>query len=138
MRDGDSVAQGKSPISLLQLGGEHVAVVRVSGQGADAGSALGALQSAIAVGLGDEPEEQLPPAPGSGTQGWVAHAAGATIVGIPASGGLAIGPVRQYAQQSAIVVEDHPGDPISEGDRLQNALNAAQAEADPLHDEGKT
>ncbi len=138
VRHGDSVAQGKSLISLLQLGVEHGASVRVSAQGPDAASALGALKSAIAVGLGDEPEEQLPPAPANGTQGWVAHAAGATIAGVPASGGLAIGPVRQYAQQSAIVVEDHPGDPISEGDRLQNALNAAQRELDRLHEEVKT
>src|SRR5438094_4196968 len=104
VRHGDAVANGKSLISLLQLGVEHGATVRVSAQGSDAATALDAFRSAIAVGLGDEPEEQLPPAPGRDGQGWVAQAAGATIAGIPASGGLAIGPVRTYQQQSALVV----------------------------------
>jgi phosphoenolpyruvate-protein phosphotransferase len=138
VRRGDSIANGKSLISLLQLGVEHGVTIRVSAQGTDATAALDALQAAIAVGLGDEPEEQLPPAPGRGIQGWAPQAAGATIAGIPASGGLAIGPVRQYRQQASLVVEDNPGDPITEGDRLQNALNAAQAELDRLHEEVKT
>ena len=138
VRHGDAVANGKSLISLLQLGVEHGATVRVSAQGSDAAAALDALQSAIAVGLGDEPEEQLPPAPGGGSQGWSPQAAGATIAGIPASGGLAIGPVRKYQQQSAFVVTDNASDPISEGDRLQRALNAAQDELDRLHEEVKT
>jgi multiphosphoryl transfer protein len=140
VRNGEAVANGKSLISLLQLGAEHGAAVRVSAQGEDSAAALDALQGAIAVGLGDEPEEQLPPPPaGDGTHGWVAHAAAATIVGLPASGGLAIGPVRQYAQKSAILVTDQPaGDPSSEGDRLQQALNAAQSELDSLHEEVKT
>ncbi len=60
VRHDDSVANGKSLISLLQLGVEHGAAVRVSAHGPDATTALDALQGAIAVGLGDEPEEQLP------------------------------------------------------------------------------
>src|SRR5207247_5212965 len=64
-------------------------------------------------------------------------AAVTTISGIPAAGGLAIGPVRQYTQKS-IVVTDHPSDPVTEGNRLQTALNAAQAELDQLHEEVKT
>jgi multiphosphoryl transfer protein len=138
VRHYDSVANGKSLISLLQLGVEHGSTIRVSAEGADAAAALDALKAAIAVGLGDEPEEQLPPAPGSGIQGWAPQAPGATIVGIPASGGLAIGPVRQYKQQPIIVIADHPSDPITEGDQLQNALNAAQDELDRLHEEVKT
>src|SRR5260370_6862640 len=138
VRHYDSVANGKSLISLLQLGVEHGSTIRVSAEGADAAAALDALKAAIAVGLGAEPEEQLPPAPGGGIQGWMPQAAGATIVGIPASGGLAIGPVRRYMQQSAIVVADHPSDPITEGDQLQNTLDAAQDELDRLHETGKT
>src|SRR5437588_228165 len=71
VRYGASVANGKSLISLLQLGVESGAVVRVSAQGSDAAAVLDALRPAIAVGLGDEPEEQLPPTPVSGTQGWI-------------------------------------------------------------------
>ncbi|HZR44441.1 MAG TPA: phosphoenolpyruvate--protein phosphotransferase, partial [Ktedonobacteraceae bacterium] len=132
-----SVANGKSLISLLQLGVEHGTTVRVSAQGADAVAALNALQSAIAVGLGDEPEEQFPPAPTQGAQGWVAQAPGATISGIAASGGLAIGPVRQFTHRS-LVVTDSPDDPIVEGERLEDALSAAQKELDRLHEEVKT
>src|SRR6266704_5648395 len=49
VRHDDAVANGKSLISLLQLGVEHGATVRVSAQGSDAAAALDALQSAIAV-----------------------------------------------------------------------------------------
>ena len=137
VRHDTSAANGKSLISLLQLGVEHGAAIRVSAQGPDATGALDALQAAIAVGLGDEPEEQLPPAPGSSVQGWVPRDAAATIVGIAASSGLAIGPIRQLTQQS-VVVADHPSDPVTEGNQLQQALTAAQDELDQLHEEVKT
>jgi phosphocarrier protein FPr len=137
VRHDASVADGKSLISLLQLGIEHGAAIRVSAQGPDSAAALDALQSAIAVGLGDEPEEQLPPTPGGGTQGWVPQALGGIIAGIPASGGLAIGPLRQYTHQQ-VVITDHPGDPAQEGNQFQDALNAAQDELDQLHEEVKT
>ncbi len=138
VRRDNTVANGKSLLSLLQLGAENGATIRVSAEGPDADAALNTLQKAIASGLGDEPEEQLPPAPTSGTQGWSPQAAGGTFAGLPASGGLSIGPARQYKQQANLVVEDNAGDARAEGDRLQNALNAAQAELDKLHDEVKT
>jgi phosphoenolpyruvate-protein phosphotransferase len=138
VRHGDTVANGKRLMSLLQLGAEHGAPIRVSAQGADAKRALAALQKAIATGLGDEPEEQLPPTPTGNTSGWAPQAAGTTIAGIPASGGLVIGPIRQYKQQSVIVATDHPGDPATEGTQLENALDAAKAELDQLHEEVKT
>src|SRR2546428_13759345 len=83
-------------------------------------------------------EGRLPPPPVLSVQGWVPKAAGSTISGIPASGGLAIGPVRTYLQKSALVVTDHASDPISEGDQFQQALHNAQAELDRLHEEAKT
>lgn len=138
VRRDNTVANGKSLLSLLQLGAENGATIRVSAEGPDADAALNTLQKAIASGLGDEPEEQLPPAPTSGTQGWSPQAAGGTFAGVPASGGLSIGPVRQYKQQASLVVEDYAGDARAEGDRLQSALNAAQAELDKLHEEVKT
>src|SRR5947209_10195725 len=117
VRNGDTVANGKSLLSLLQLGAEHGATIRVSAEGPDAETALNTLQKGIASGLGDEPEEQLPPAQTSGTQGWAPQAAGATFVGVPASGGLTIGPTHRYRQQARLVVQDHSGDPLPEGDR---------------------
>ncbi len=136
VRHGDLVANGKSLISLLQLGVEHGAIIRVSAQGADAAAALDTLQPAIASGLGDEMEEQ-PTDAGIGDHGWVPKAVGATFAGISASGGLAIGPIRQYTHQAA-VVEDHPSNPTDEGNRFQDALNAAQEELDRLHEDVKT
>lgn len=137
VRYGDRVADGKSLISLLQLGAEHGAAIRVSALGADAPAALDALQVAIAGGLGDEMEEQPTIQVASGSQGWVPQAVGAAIAGITASGGLAIGPIHQYSHRS-IVVEDHPGDPAVEGDAFQKALDAAQAELNTLYEEVKT
>ncbi len=138
VRHGDTVSNGKRLMSLLQLGAEHGAAIRVSAQGSDAKQALATLQKAIATGLGDEPEEQLPPTPTASTGGWAPQAAGTTIAGIPASGGLVIGPIRQYKQQFVIVATDHAGDPATEGTQLQNALDAAKAELDQLHEEVKT
>ncbi len=137
VRHGDEVANGKSLISLLQLGIEHGATIRVSAQGDDAKIALQALQAAVASGLGDEDEEPTPTAAASAKHGWVPQHAVMTIAGVPASGGLAIGPVRQYVSKP-IVVEDQPGDAATEGNKLQEALNEAQAELDKLYEEVKT
>ena len=137
VRYGDRSANGKSLISLLQIGAEHGASIRVSAQGADAAAALDALQAAIASGLGDEMEEQPTPQASNVSQGWVPQAAGVSMVGITASGGLAIGPIHQYTHRG-IVVTDHPSDPAVEGDAFQNALNAAQGELNTLYEEVKT
>jgi phosphoenolpyruvate-protein phosphotransferase len=137
VRHEDSVANGKSLLELLQLGVEHGMSIRVSAQGADATSALAALRADIATGLGDEPEEQSIPAAAGSQQSWTPQAVGQTITGIPAAGGLAVGPVRQFTQR-AITVTDHAGDPMSEGNTLQNALDAARGELERLHEEVKT
>ena len=137
VRYGDRAANGKSLISLLQLGAGHGAPIRVSAQGADAAAALDALQTTLASGLGDEIEEQPAPPATNASQGWVPRAVGAALVGISASGGLAIGPIHQYTHRG-VVVEDHPGDPAVEGDAFQNALDAAQAELNTLYEEVKT
>jgi multiphosphoryl transfer protein len=140
VRHGDSVANGKSLLSLLQLGVEHGMSIRVSAQGPDAEGALAALRSEIATGLGDEPEEQSAPAATSGDgaqQIWTPQAVGQTISGIPAAGGLAVGPVRQFTQRT-ITVTDHAGDPMSEGNLLQNALDSARGELERLQEEVKT
>src|SRR5207253_258889 len=124
VRHGDSVADGKSLISLLQLGIERGATIHVSAQGPDAAAALDALQVAVASGLGDEEEQPAPIAVSDGPI-WVPQAAGVSIAGISASGGLAIGPLRQHVRQT-IVVSDRADDPAAEGERLQYALHAAQ------------
>ncbi len=136
VRNGDQVGNGKSLISLLQLGAEHGITIRVSAEGSDAAMALDTLQKALADGLGDEAEEQPAPSSGSSTYSWTPGQASSTVPGISASGGLAIGPTRQYMQRS-IVVEDRPADSTVEGNRFQNALDTAQAELAKLYEEVK-
>lgn len=136
VRSGSVAGNGKSLISLLQLGVEHGASIRVSAQGADATAALNALRIAIENGLGDEAEEEQAVG-SSGSYDWAPSSAGATLSGVSASSGLAIGPVRQY-KHKPIVVADAPGNPSEEGYRFQNALDAAQAELSKLYEEVKT
>ena len=136
VRHGETVSNGKSLLSLLQLGAENGAAIRVSAEGPDARDALKALQAALESGLGDEPEEH--PAPASDSEAaWTPQAAILTLPGVTASGGLAIGPLRQYRQR-AIVVTDQPGDAMVEGNRFQQALDAAQEELNRLYEEVKT
>ncbi len=136
VRHGDRVADGKRLIELLQLGVERGATVRVSAEGPDAEAALESLKAAIAAGLGDE-EEAPAPATVAVSHSWKPQRPATTISGISAAPGLAIGVTRRYETQP-IVVEDRPGDPLEEGERLQRAISAAQAELDELYEEVKT
>lgn len=136
VRHNEQVGSGKSLISLLQLGIEHGATIRVSAQGVDAAKALDELQTAIASGLDDEPEEAQQ-ADTTTNQTWTPQSVGMSVAGISASTGLALGPIRQYMRRT-LVVEDTPGDAMTEGNRLQEALFAAQQELDKLYEEVKT
>lgn len=136
VRHGDMAANGKSLISLLQLGVTSGSIVRVSAQGNDASSALDALQSAIASGLGDEAEEEQPAARVG--QGWTPPTASEAVSGVSASSGLAIGPLRQHKSRTIIVEDVSSSDPMTEGNRFQDALTAAQAELEKLYEEVKT
>ncbi|MEI2610360.1 MAG: phosphoenolpyruvate--protein phosphotransferase [Candidatus Promineifilaceae bacterium] len=136
VRHGQQSADGKSLISLLQLGAEFGAAIRVSAQGNQAAAALQALQTAISAGLGDEEEEATPPAL-SGTIEWTPQTVKATLHGISAANGLATGKIRQHTQKQ-IIAPDGPGDPLQDGDALQNALQVAQEELALLYEEVKT
>lgn len=136
VRHGHEHANGKSLISLLQLGVISGSTIRVSAQGVDAISALNSLYAAIEAGLGDEAEE-TPIARAVAGQDWMPRDAVEMMSGVSASSGLAIGAVRHYTTRQ-IVVEDHPDDTMVEGNRLQEALSAAQAELDRLYEEVKT
>jgi multiphosphoryl transfer protein len=137
LRCGDKVGNGKSLIALLQLGATSGSTIRVSAEGVDAEAALKALQAGIEGGLGEEAEESPAVTAGSSDHTWKPRSVGATIDGISAAGGLAIGPIQRYSQH-AIVVEDHASNATDEGNRLQSALGAAQDELQHLHDEVKT
>ncbi|HNB52189.1 MAG TPA: phosphoenolpyruvate--protein phosphotransferase [Anaerolineales bacterium] len=136
VRFGNEIADGKTMLSLLQLGISGGSAIRVSAQGPDATEALQALQAAIAAGLGDEPEE-TPSPEATGTQEWTPKSVRATIVGVSAANGLAIGIIRQYTQQQ-IIVQDQPGDRLTEATQLENALATSKNELNQLYEEVKT
>ncbi len=139
VRHGEDVGVGKSLMSILQLGVESGARIHVSADGPDAEEALTALKQAIESGLGEGEEEEVPePAAAPALDySWVPEQVRLTVDGVPASPGLAVGPVRQYATQD-LVVEDDPASPAVEGEKLQNALDEAKAELDELYEKVKS
>lgn len=136
VRHDGEVANGKSLISLLQLGIERGSTIRVSAQGGDAQTVLERLREAITEGLGDEMEEGVEEPAAGGEHDWTPQSVAATISGISAANGLAIGRVRRYTHKK-IVVEDEPGNPVTEGNRLQEALDASREELEALYEEVK-
>lgn len=136
VRSGAQVADGKSMLGLLQLGVRQDTLIRVSAEGPDAPAALEALRAAIEAGLGDEPEAPATAATLAEGHNWEPMHVKATISGISAAGGLAIGVVRQYLHYK-IVVEDQPADRLSETVKLQTALDATKADLETLYEEVK-
>ena len=134
VRNGAEVADGKSMMELLQLGAGSGTQIRVSAQGPQAADALAALKQGIDEGLGDEPEEELQVSAG---HDWTPTSVSASYDAISAANGLTIGVVRQHVKQE-LVIEDNPTTPAEEGDKVQQAINASQAELDELYEEVKT
>lgn len=134
---GSRSADAKRLIELLQLGVEQGAQVRVTARGPDADAALTALRAAISAGLGEEHSPTAPALEALPAHGWRPRHTSTVITGISAAPGLALGPTYRYRTRQ-IQVSDQPGDPLSEGERLQAALNAAAAELEQLHAETKT
>ncbi len=130
VRHGTHRANGKSLAGLLRLGVKAHGRVRISARGPEASAALVTLQRLIEEG---EPEEIFLGGP---THGWAPHAAGATVPGLAASPGLAIGPVCLLRQRK-IVVERCARDPERERQRLGEAISAARVELQELHQEVK-
>jgi phosphocarrier protein FPr len=128
VRHGAKTANGKSLAALLKLGVKANGKVRISAQGPDAKAALVALKRLI-----EEPEEEELLLAGP-THGWTPRAVGATVPGVAASPGLAIGPVRLLRQRK-IVVERTAMDPGRESERLRDAISTARAELQELYEE---
>ncbi|WP_322510687.1 phosphoenolpyruvate--protein phosphotransferase [Chloroflexus sp.] len=128
VRYGEAVADGKSLLSLLQLGVSSGATVTISAQGPDAPAALAALRALVASGMGEEPvEAETAHRPKLAYRDWAPQHAAATINGIAAAEGLAIGPIRHY-RRAPLVITDTPGDRMSEAAALEQALDAARSE----------
>jgi multiphosphoryl transfer protein len=136
VRHGDRVANGKSLASLLQLGVEGGSSIRVMAQGPDEAAVLSALRAAVESGLGDE-EETLPVAePVRHAYELEAAPGGIIVHGIPASPGLAIGPLRSL-KRTRIVVEATSRDPDAEKNHFSQAIEAARAQLSDLYLEVK-
>lgn len=126
---GTKIANGKALASLLKLGVEGGASIRLIASGADADAALKALAEAVVSGLGEE-EEKVPAA---ATRAWVPESSGRAISGVGASPGLAIGRIHQF-QAAHIVVKDEPRGPEIEKAQLQNALDLAREQLNSVYD----
>ncbi len=135
VRYGEKVSNGKSLASLLKLGVEGGSVIRVMAQGPDEAAALQALKEAVESGLGEEEE-----APGGAetipAYAWEAEPGQAFVPGVPASSGLAIGPLR-FFKRSKFVVEATTRDPDAEKVHLKEAVAAAQVQLSDLYQEVK-
>jgi phosphoenolpyruvate-protein phosphotransferase len=136
VRHNSKLANGKSLVSLLQLGAEGGSTLRIMAQGPDQEAALQALREAVESGLGEEAAAAAVKAP-TPSHGWTPAEVGETIPGIAASPGLAIGPLRQFTHQK-IVVEVTAKDPQAEAKELRQAIASAQVELEQLYQEVKT
>ncbi|MFP5284888.1 MAG: phosphoenolpyruvate--protein phosphotransferase, partial [Thermoanaerobaculia bacterium] len=92
----------------------------------EAEAALDALKRLVEEG---EEEEHFLAGP---AHGWSPRSAGATVPGLAASPGLAIGPVR-LLRRKKIVVERTAKDPDRERERLRDAISTARAELQELY-----
>lgn len=133
VRYGDKVSNGKSLASLLKLGIEAGGVIRVMASGPDEAAALQVLKEAVESGLGEEEEAVVEAAP---AYEWEAESGEVTVPGIPASPGLAIGPVR-FFKRSKYVVEATARDVDAEQGRLKEAIAAARVQLRDLFEEVK-
>ncbi len=135
VRYGENVADGKSLLSLLQLGITTGATITISAQGTDAQEALMALKELIDTGMGEETSTDTPiNLQNTAYRDWQPQHVATTIHGIAAAEGLAIGPIRHY-RRTPMVVTDQPGDRLSETAALEQAISAARSELEHLASE---
>lgn len=132
LRRGADVADATRLMEVLGLGLRRGARFTVSAESAET---LRVVRDAVAAGLGDDlaaPVEAEKPAGPAFTPREV----GATLEGVGASGGLAVGVTRRHVPR-ALAVPDTPGEPAAEARRLDAAWGAARRELDALHDDAK-
>lgn len=138
LRHGARIANGKSLISLLNLGAVQGAALRVSAEGPDAQAALAAIAAAFDAGLEDDedtgaaaPEAATPGRTGAGAS--MASYEGRTLVGISSSPGYALAPVFRFARDE-VVFDTDAADAAVETARLETALQTAWHELEDLYD----
>ncbi len=129
VRYGHQIANGKRLMSLLKLGIEQGAVIRVMAQGADETAALQALCAAIEQGLEDEEEDDHAPYDKAPPLNLETEA----IAGIAASPGIAIARLYRWQRQQLVFAET-TDDPMADVERLHQAVVTAKAELTDLYE----
>ena len=152
---GEKKANAKSLISMLTLGAEQGAEIRVTVEGDDEEQAMSTLEEAVRSGLGEE----LPAGDGAGSEGKAAATAetpppakttaaapvsppaaerevtsGDVVSGIAAAPGIAIGPVFVLQAQQIEVDETTFAGADAEEARLAQAREMAHAELAQLQE----
>lgn len=129
---GDKAANGKALASLLRLGVESGATVRIVTWGPDADTAVQTLRAAVEGGLEEEEEHERV----AETVAWTPVSELRVLTGVSAAPGLAIGPLFQF-QANRIVVKDLPQDVESERRQLRQALSTAREQLDDVYESVK-
>ncbi len=148
VQHGEKRVNAKSLISMLTLGAERGAEIRIIADGADETAALKALQAAMEEGLGEGPAQapaaQAPAAQGPAVQGPAPQAPAPSQVetapqqkglirGVAAAPGIVIGPIFQLRHET-IAVQPEPFEGVAqETARLQAAVKRALADLKQLH-----
>ncbi len=133
---GDEFADAKTLTGLLALGVTHGSTLRLAARGTDAQRALNALHDTVRR-LSTEEKADAERARRNALAArktapdWTPTSAPATVYGISASPGLAVGKLVRYLSQRFEII-DQPGDVVAEGEALEQAMLAVQAEREAL------
>lgn len=130
VRHNGKTANGKSLVSLLKLGADSHACLRIMAEGIDETAALQALATAVRQGL----EEETDSVPSATTTVPTLTLQAHPIAGIAASPGVAIGPLRRFRREKIVVAVTAP-DASREEQKLGQALAEAKLQLRELHQE---
>ncbi|MGN3963445.1 phosphoenolpyruvate--protein phosphotransferase [Burkholderia gladioli] len=134
VRHGNSAADPKNLVSLLQLGATANAELVLSAQGVDAAEALAALKRTIEALSAEEHaradaaklrRQQAQPAL------WTPRDPATVIEGVGAGPGFVAGPVRLMRSRT-LQIEDRADDPLDAATRLEAALASTARELEAL------
>ncbi|MGY2046872.1 phosphoenolpyruvate--protein phosphotransferase [Methylobacterium sp. JK268] len=141
VRHGGQVADARNLIGLLQLGLRCGDAVVISAEGEDEAGSLARICAAV-TGLSEGEKAAARRAADAAARaagpvrGWNPAGAPLTLAGLPASPGLAIGPVHVLAP-AEIQVPDNPEPLARGGDRLHAALAATAGQLTALADDAE-
>jgi len=137
VQHGDKEANGKSITSILKLGAESKAQIRIMVNGPDEDAALNALKSLMEM---DQIEDEKPPGQDQPQTGQdlskPAHYSDFILHGMPAAPGIAIGPLFHFRRDQSVVPET-AANPSQEKERLEKTIRAARTQLDTLYSRAK-